>query len=48
MINRPNVMILDEPFRGLDAMTKRLMQEYYANLYDEFRRTTFFRHHRHR
>jgi NitT/TauT family transport system ATP-binding protein len=42
MINKPNVMILDEPFRGLDAMTKRLMQEYYANLYNEFRRTTFF------
>jgi len=42
MINQPNVMILDEPFRGLDAMTKRLMQEYYANLFDEFRRTTFF------
>jgi NitT/TauT family transport system ATP-binding protein len=42
MINQPNVMILDEPFRGLDAMTKRLMQEYYANLYSEFRRTTFF------
>jgi NitT/TauT family transport system ATP-binding protein len=42
MINRPDVMILDEPFRGLDAMTKRLMQEYYAKLYEEFRRTTFF------
>ncbi len=42
MINRPNVMILDEPFRGLDAMTKRLMQKYFANLYDDFRRTTFF------
>ncbi len=42
MINQPSVMILDEPFRGLDAMTKRLMQEYYANLYDEFPRTTFF------
>jgi len=42
MINRPDVMILDEPFRGLDAMTKRLMQEYFANLYEEFRRTTFF------
>jgi NitT/TauT family transport system ATP-binding protein len=42
MINEPNVMILDEPFRGLDAMTKRLMQEYYANLYSEFQRTTFF------
>ena len=42
MINEPKVMILDEPFRGLDAMTKKLMQEYYAKLYDETRRTTFF------
>jgi NitT/TauT family transport system ATP-binding protein len=42
MINKPEVMILDEPFRGLDAMTKRLMQQYYANLYEEFRRSTFF------
>jgi len=42
MINQPDVMILDEPFRGLDAMTKRLMQEYFANLFNEFRRTTFF------
>ncbi len=42
MINKPKVMILDEPFRGLDAMTKHLMQQYYANLYEEFRRTTFF------
>jgi NitT/TauT family transport system ATP-binding protein len=42
MINKPEVMILDEPFRGLDAMTKRLMQQYYANLYEEFRRATFF------
>jgi NitT/TauT family transport system ATP-binding protein len=42
MINEPSVMILDEPFRGLDAMTKKLMQEYYAKLYEETRRTTFF------
>ena len=42
MINNPTVMILDEPFRGLDAMTKRLMQEYYGKLYDESRPTTFF------
>jgi NitT/TauT family transport system ATP-binding protein len=42
MINEPKVMILDEPFRGLDAMTKTLMQEYYGKLYDETRRTTFF------
>jgi NitT/TauT family transport system ATP-binding protein len=42
MINNPKVMILDEPFRGLDAMTKELMWEYYADLYEENRRTNFF------
>src|SRR2546430_3806034 len=42
MISKRSLMILDEPFRGLDAMTKKLMQEYYANLYEETRRTTFF------
>ena len=42
MINNPKVMILDEPFRGLDAMTKELMWEYYAGLYEESRRTNFF------
>ncbi len=42
MINNPRVMILDEPFRGLDAMTKELMWEYYAALYEENRRTNFF------
>lgn len=42
MINNPRVMILDEPFRGLDAMTKELMWEYYAALFEESRRTNFF------
>jgi NitT/TauT family transport system ATP-binding protein len=42
MINNPQIMILDEPFRGLDAMTKELMWEYYANLFDESGRTNFF------
>jgi NitT/TauT family transport system ATP-binding protein len=42
MINNPAVMILDEPFRGLDAMTKALMWEYYAALFEETRRTNFF------
>jgi NitT/TauT family transport system ATP-binding protein len=42
MINTPEVMLLDEPFRGLDAMTKGLMWEYYARLFEENRRTSFF------
>jgi NitT/TauT family transport system ATP-binding protein len=42
LINDPAVMILDEPFRGLDAMTKRLMIEYYARLSQDSGRTNFF------
>lgn len=42
MINDPQVMILDEPFRGLDCMSMELMLEYYAGLYEESRRTNFF------
>ncbi len=42
MINKPEVMILDEPFRGLDHMSKELMWEYYASLFEESRDTNFF------
>lgn len=42
LINQPEVMVLDEPFRGLDEMTKELMWEYYANLYEENKATNFF------
>jgi NitT/TauT family transport system ATP-binding protein len=42
VINDPAVMILDEPFRGLDAMTKKLMLEFYARMSEEAPRTHFF------
>jgi NitT/TauT family transport system ATP-binding protein len=42
MVNSPRVMILDEPFRGLDAMTKKLMLEYYSALSRESKRTNLF------
>jgi NitT/TauT family transport system ATP-binding protein len=42
LINNPRVMLLDEPFRGLDAMTKGLMQEYFVQLYEDQPRTVVF------
>jgi len=42
MINYPKIMILDEPFRGLDAMTRQLMQEFYVGLFEEVGRTNLF------
>jgi NitT/TauT family transport system ATP-binding protein len=42
LINSPTVMLLDEPFRGLDAMTRELMQEYLLRVFEEHRITTVF------
>lgn len=42
LVNQPKLMILDEPFRGLDAMTKRLMLGYYAQLFEETPRSNLF------
>ncbi len=42
MINDPLVMIMDEPFRGLDAMSRELMQEFFVRLFEENRRTNIF------
>lgn len=42
MINSPRIMLLDEPFRGLDALTRELMQEYLLRVFEENRITTLF------
>lgn len=42
LINQPLVMIMDEPFRGLDAMTRQLMQEFYLGLCEQEKRTNIF------
>jgi len=42
LINEPTVMIMDEPFRGLDAMSRSLMQEFFLELFEENRKTNIF------
>jgi len=42
LINQPKVMIMDEPFRGLDAMSRELMQEFFLRLFEKNRRTNLF------
>jgi NitT/TauT family transport system ATP-binding protein len=42
LINQPIVMLLDEPFRALDAVAKSVMHEFLLKLFDDSHRTTFF------
>jgi NitT/TauT family transport system ATP-binding protein len=42
LINRPRVLLMDEPFRGLDAMTRQLMQEYVLKLFEGSGQTVLF------
>ncbi|MBI3436345.1 MAG: ABC transporter ATP-binding protein [Proteobacteria bacterium] len=42
LINQPQIMIMDEPFRGLDAMSRGLMQEFFLRLFEENQRTNLF------
>ncbi len=42
LINNPKVLLMDEPFRGLDAMTRALMQEYLLRLFEGSNQTVLF------
>ena len=42
LINNPKVLLLDEPFRALDSMTKSIMHEYLLEVYDLTQKTIFF------
>lgn len=42
LINRPQLMLMDEPFRGLDAMSRELMQDFFIRLFEETKNTCLF------
>lgn len=42
LINKPKVIMLDEPFRGLDAVAKTVMHEFLMTIFCSSPRTMFF------
>lgn len=42
LMNNPKVLLLDEPFRAMDAMTKGIMHEFLLRVYDRVQKTIFF------
>jgi NitT/TauT family transport system ATP-binding protein len=42
LINDPKVLLLDEPFRAMDALTKGVAQEFLLQAYDRVHKTVFF------
>lgn len=42
LINKPRIVMLDEPFRGLDAVAKTVMHEFLMEIFCSERRTMFF------
>jgi NitT/TauT family transport system ATP-binding protein len=42
LINEPKILLLDEPFRALDAMTKSVMHKYLLDLFDLIGKTIMF------
>ena len=42
LINDPKVLLLDEPYRAMDALTKQIMHESLLETYDRTKVTIFF------
>ena len=42
MINEPKTLLLDEPYRALDAITKSVMHKFLLDLFDRTRKTIMF------
>jgi len=42
MMNDPSVLLLDEPFRAMDALTKTVVHQFLLDVYDRSKKTIFF------
>ena len=42
MMNEPRVLLLDEPFRAMDALTKTVVHQFLLDVYDKNKTTVFF------
>jgi len=42
MMNDPRVLLLDEPFRAMDALTKTVVHQFLLDVYDKSKKTIFF------
>ena len=42
LINEPQVLLLDEPYRALDAITKGIMHKFLLDVFDRVRKTIMF------
>jgi NitT/TauT family transport system ATP-binding protein len=42
MMNDPSVLLLDEPFRAMDELTKTVVHQFLLDVYDKSKKTIFF------
>lgn len=42
LINNPKILLLDEPFRAMDTVSKTTMHRHLLDIYDEYHKTVFF------
>ena len=42
LVNRPRLLLMDEPFSALDALTRMMMQELLLNIWERVRTTILF------
>jgi len=42
LVNNPRILLLDEPFRAMDTVSKTTMHQHLLDIYDQYHKTVFF------